>query len=459
MKIENPTTQFDDDNDEFSFDEDQLEEDKENIVEQSRKLNIKNVSEVQTIQFKPQNYKIGDVIEINRPFCNSFATLHDDNNNGLYTVYDPELGDTSLVALANKELLKPVKSSEIQIGQAVLWKAGKSAFRRARIEFIHSENKHVDITLIDVGRKIYFMKTSENLFEVDNNWLVSTKAATTEIPRETLYSNLPAKAIMIDHESVETLPVDFSSENDTKYKVKVSAKNYINGWPIYSLELIEKYVNNELVPTIDVEKVKIPPTKKLKTDTPASESRPVKKSTRMTEEEKEARKHERAFNKIMESLLINLGDSVATPGCSVFLEWMTEKTGENSIVLKERLKPEVLPGYKHQATFKISFKLFVMIVEVEDDIREYILQKKQTESWDSVKLDDFKKVFVNFDEAGNARVIFRNFFWSAVNQEIMKAGVNQRIALSEAQFNTVLEAKNDILLKFKSSENKPDSSQ
>ena len=67
---------------------------------------------------------------------------------------------------------------------------------------------------------------------------------------ETKYVDLPAKAIMIDHESIENLPVDLDNENETKYKVEVVSINHVNGWPIYNLEPLEKYVNGELVPVV-----------------------------------------------------------------------------------------------------------------------------------------------------------------------------------------------------------------
>ena len=286
---------------------------------------------------------------------------------------------------------------------------------------------------------------------------------------ETKYVDLPAKAIMIDHESVENLPVDLDNENETKYKVEVVSINHVNGWPIYNLESLEKYVNGELVPVVIPEESAVtaaPAKKKIKTEPTVSKQKTKVETQKMTAEEKQAaktrkqeeremKKHEKAINELMKSMLVNLGNSIASPECSVFLEWLSDKTGDH-VVLEERVNPDVLPGYKHQARFKISKELFMTVLGVEDNIREYILQKKQTESWDSIHLGEktgnFKKMFVNFDEAGDARIVFRNFYFNTVTQEFMKTGISQRIALSESQFSMLIEAKADIISKFREAE-------
>jgi hypothetical protein len=328
-----------------------------------------------------------------------------------------------------------VNPFELQVGQAVLWKFSK-VVRRARIEQIHKQQStnliFVDITLIDIGRKIYYMKT-DSLLKVGSDWLISDKyAEVNKIPNRTRYVDLPSRAIMLDHESEESLPFDFNNENDTKYKVKVTGKHFLNGWPIYSLELIETNVNNKILPTLT--KTEILPKRELN-------------------EEKEQAKHEKAVEKLMDAVLINLGDSIATPECTLFLEWEFSAKFGNSIILRERVKPEVVLGYKTLSTFKISLELFVQILDIEHDIKQYILKKKVSENWDSIRLGekttDFKKIFINFDEQGKPRIVFREFYWSAVNQEIMKGFLNKRIILSEAQFDMFLEAKTDILDKFK----------
>jgi flagellar biosynthesis GTPase FlhF len=391
---------------------------------------------------------------------------------------------------------------DLKVGQAVLWKCSENAFRRARVEEVHQDSipLRVDITLIDIGRKIYFMKT-DMLIKVENEWLISDKSnsADDSISAETKYVDLPAKAMMIDHESVENLPIDFNNENDTKFKIEVAGINLVNGWPIYNFELLEKYVNGEFVPVVEPEELPLPaaPARKkikfedkivkMKAKVETSKmteeekrsakirkqeekefqkhekamNKPKVETSKMTEEEKraakirkqeekEVQKHEKAINKLMESILINFGNSIATPECSVFLEWHSDKTGDH-VILEERVNPDVLPGYKHQSSFKISKELFMMILEVEDDIREYILQKKQTESWDSINLggNNLKKMFINFDERGDARIVFRNFYFNMIHQEFMKAGISTRIALSESQFSMLIEAKAGIMMKFR----------
>ena len=215
------------------------------------------------------------------------------------------------------------------------------------------------------------MKSSK-LILVPESWLISDKIVTDTLVSNSRYLDLPAKAIMIDQESVENLPVELNSENDTKYKVKVVGKNFVNYWPIYSFELIEKFVNNELVPT----EIKMPLKKRARIEkisdqelTKFCKTKKPPAKPKMTEEEKEARKHDRLVAKLMETVLINLGDSIATPGCCVFLEWESGKS-EDFIYLKERLKPSVAAGYKQQASFKISMNTFLGIFEAEDDIRE-----------------------------------------------------------------------------------------
>jgi len=276
--------------------------------------------------------------------------------------------------------------------------------------------------------------------------------------------------MMIDHESVENLPIDFNNENDTKYEVEVAGINHVNGWPIYNFELLNKYVNGELVPVVIPEELPVPAAparKKMKIEDKIAKMKTKVELPKMTAEEKQAenqaskirrkeerevKKHEKAINELMKSILINFGNSIATPECSVFLEWLSDKTGDH-VVLEERVNPDVLPGYKHQSSFKISKELFTVILEIEDDIREYILQRKQTESWDSINLGgkhgNHKKMFINFDEKGEARIVFRNFYFNMIHQEFMKAGISTRIALSESQFSMLIEAKADIMVKFR----------
>merc|ERR1712071_198872 len=423
--------------DEFAFDESQLDDEPLKNEVKSENEEIIKINH-KTVQFQPQNYQINDELVIQRPFSNAFATFTSACAIGFYTIQHPNYPslDIGLQTLWLDEQLEPVKTFDLTVGQAVLWKCGKSVFRRARIEQIHKQKStnliFVDITLIDVGRKIYYMKT-DTLLKVGSDWLISDKCANVNnITSRTRYSDLPARAIMMDHESEESLPVDFNTENDTKYKVKVTGKQILNGWPIYSLELIEKNVNNQILPTLT--KTEILPNKSI-------------------DEQKEQAKHEKAVEKLMHAVLINLGDSVATPECTMFLEWELSARFGNSIILRERVKPEVVLGYKPLANFKISLELFVQILDIEDDIKEYILEKKPSENWDSIRLGekttDFKKVFINFDEQGQPRIVFREFYWSVINQEIMKGGLNKRIVLSENQFGMFLEAKNDILNKFK----------
>ena len=423
--------------DEFEFDESQLDDEplEIEIKTENNKIIKQNLD---AARFSPQNYQINDEIVVQRPFSNAFATFNSASGIGFYTIQHPNHPgtDIGLQTLWLEEQLEPVKPLELIIGQAVLWKCGKSVFRRARIEQIHEQKStnliFVDITLIDIGRKIYYMKT-DMLLKVESDWLISDKYANANgRTTQTRYIDIPARAIMIDHESEDSLPVDFNTENDTKYKVKVNGKHILNGWPIYSLELIEKNVNNMILPTLT--KTEILPKKSL-------------------DEEKEQAKHEKAVAKLMNAVLINFGDSIATPECTLFLEWEESAKFGNSMIFRERVKPDVVLGYKLLASFKISLGLFVQILDIEDDIKEFFLKKQPSDNWDSIRLGekttDVKKVFINFDEEGQPRIVFRDFYWSAINQEIMKGFLNKRIILSESQFNMFLEAKSDILNKFK----------